>query len=612
MAIDLSVRTPTIRRAPETGGRRAFTALGLSTSDVRVLGLWLVICAYLLVQGWGAAGAGFGDSDDATRMVLVRELVSGRGWYDQKVLRIQAPDGAWLHWSRLLDGALAAPLWGLERLLRPGLAEFWLRLLWPLILILPLLVAARSLVRQFNPDPAQRPAAETAAGAMAVACLPLYAQFHPGRIDHHNVQILLWLIAFAGAAAQGRRRAAMAGGAIGLGLAIGLEAIVFEAAIAAFMAVRMLVQPDEAPRVRAFALALAATLTAAFLAQTPPWRWSVSACDALGLNLTLGIGVGCALLVAASWASGAALRLVLTVTAGAAAAAACLALDRACVHGPYAEIDHRIFPIWLNGIQEILSIPELLHSDFATGLTLLLALVYGLAAWLALGVKADDRRRPVYLLTGLMLMIAAASTWSMLRMSSYLMLAAIPASATLAARLAGKFTANASAPAVRLCLCGLILAPNLPAALVVAGMKLHGAPAVAATATAPDAGGCFKREAYQQLAALPPGLTVGETDLGAFVLAYTRSSVLAAPYHRADKGIMAAHAILAAPSARAEALASAARAAYVLTCRAHRASDDKTYGPLSLRRALEAGQTPTWLTRLSPTSSAIQIFGVRP
>jgi hypothetical protein len=575
------------------------------------LGLWLTICGYLLVQGWRAAVAGFGDSDDAMRLALVRELVSGRGWYDQKVLRIQPPEGVWLHWSRLLDGALAAPLWSLEHLVAPARAEAGLRLFWPLILILPMLFAARALVRQFNSDPTQRASAEIAAAAMALVCLPLYAQFHPGRIDHHNVQLLLWLTAFAGAAGAGRRSAALAGAAIGLGLAIGLEAIVFEAGIAAFMALRMLMRPDEAPRVRAFALALVGVLGAAFLIQTPPLRWGVSACDALGLNLTLGVAVGAALLVAASLASNGALRLTLTMTAGVAAAAACLALDPACVRGPFAQVDPRIFGIWLNGVQELRSIPELLHDDVATGLTLLIAGTYGLVAWGGLGFWTDARTRPIYWLTGLMLVIAAASTWGMLRMSSYLMWAAIPAGATLAARLASKLSRARPSPAVRVFLLGLVLAPTLPAALVVTVMRLHPGPAVPAE-SATTADGCYSASAYKELAALPPGVAVGETDLGAFVLVYTPSQVLAAPYHRAGKGIVAAHAILAAPADRARVLTAAVGATYVLSCRDHAARDDKAFGPQSLRAVLDGGRMPSWLARVSTPGNAIQIFRVRP
>jgi hypothetical protein len=288
-----------------------------------------------------------------------------------------------------------------------------------------------------------------------------------------------------------------------------------------------------------------------------------------------------------------------------------LVLDPACVHGPFAQVDPRIFGIWLSGVQELRSIPQLLHDDVATGLTLLIAADYGLVAWLTLGLWPAERARPVYWLTGLMLVIAAAATWGMLRMSSYLMWAAIPAGATLAARFAGKLSRSAPAPVMRVFLCGLILAPTLPAALIVAAMKLQAGPASVAKSIA-TADGCFTATAYQELAALPSGLTVSETDLGAFVLVYTPSSVLAAPYHRADKGIVAAQAILAAPADRAQTLARAAGATYVLTCKDHATRDYKAFGPRSLRAILDAGQTPSWLTRLSPTSSTMQIFRVRP
>jgi hypothetical protein len=164
---------------------------------------------------------------------------------------------------------------------------------------------------------------------------------------------------------------------------------------------------------------------------------------------------------------------------------------------------------------------------------------------------------------------------------------------------------------VRAFLFGLILTPTLPAAAVVAAMKLHPGLAPMAKSTA-TADGCFSASAYRELAALPPGLTVGETDLGAFVLVYTPSSVLAAPYHRADKGIVAANAILAAPADRARALTRAAGATYVITCQAHAVRDDKAFGPLSLRAMLDGGRTPGWLGRVSQPESTIQIFRVRP
>ena len=63
----------------------------------------MTIALYIQDSSW-LPGA-FGDTDDATRVVMVRELLAGRGWWDQHWLRLQPPVGVYMHWSRLLDAA---------------------------------------------------------------------------------------------------------------------------------------------------------------------------------------------------------------------------------------------------------------------------------------------------------------------------------------------------------------------------------------------------------------------------------------------------------------------------------------------------------------------------
>src|SRR5690606_35689740 len=73
------------------------------------------------------------DTDDAMRLVVVRDLLAGQHWYDHVQHRLNTPYGAELHWSRLADLPVAA----LILLLRPlaGAAAEQLALwLWPLLL----------------------------------------------------------------------------------------------------------------------------------------------------------------------------------------------------------------------------------------------------------------------------------------------------------------------------------------------------------------------------------------------------------------------------------------------------------------------------------------------
>ena len=50
------------------------------------------------------------DTDDAMRLVTVRDLLAGQGWFDNVQHRLNTPFGAEIHWSRLIDLPLAALL----------------------------------------------------------------------------------------------------------------------------------------------------------------------------------------------------------------------------------------------------------------------------------------------------------------------------------------------------------------------------------------------------------------------------------------------------------------------------------------------------------------------
>src|ERR1700694_2453450 len=42
-------------------------------------------------------------TDDAMRLVQFRDLLAGQGWFDLTQYRLSPPDGAAMHWSRLID-----------------------------------------------------------------------------------------------------------------------------------------------------------------------------------------------------------------------------------------------------------------------------------------------------------------------------------------------------------------------------------------------------------------------------------------------------------------------------------------------------------------------------
>jgi uncharacterized RDD family membrane protein YckC len=81
-----------------------------------VLAGWALVAVLALLRDWQTiASLHFSDPDDALRMVQVRDLLAGQGWFDLHQYRVAPPDGIVMHWSRLVDAPIAAVI----MLLRP-------------------------------------------------------------------------------------------------------------------------------------------------------------------------------------------------------------------------------------------------------------------------------------------------------------------------------------------------------------------------------------------------------------------------------------------------------------------------------------------------------------
>lgn len=572
-----------------------------------LLALMVSAVVGFVLWSWGGAkvAGALGDTDDALRLVLVRDLVSGRaGWWDQHFARLQPPLGMDLHWSRLVDGGIA----GVESVFRlfmdPAHAELAARTAWPFLWLFPVIVAALSIARSLR-----GPVAAFLCAALILVNLPLFAQWAPGRIDHHDVQIALAMVALAGAVRGGRGGSMLAGAATGLGLAVGIEGLIFEALIGAAVAVRFLIDPrGEGRPARGYALGLAATLLPLFLIETPPARWGVSVCDTIGLNLAAGVAVACAGLAAATTLAarrGPAVRAGSIGLVGAAAGATYLGLLPACLHGPLAQADPRLWPAWLSHITEMRSLfmgfPDL-GDGFAISEIIYHAL--GVAAWLWLGRRSAERT-VAWGMLGACLAAGVAAESQAQRMSFYTAWFATPLIAAAVTELGAVWFRRRLAPMVIL---AVAASPTWASAAIGAL-----APANHAVAGERDQTACTAPADYRRLAGLPAGVVLSETDLGPYVLATTSDAVIAAPYHRMAWGILSAQAALGASPQAAEAPVRRLHATYVVACPPRGRDRPRTPAPpKSLQAALERKLPPAWLEPLSAPAEPVQIYRVKP
>jgi hypothetical protein len=95
------------------------------------------IVAGLLIAHWDNTARTLIDTDDAMRLVQMRDWFAGQGWFDLAQKRMALPYES--HWSRLLDAALAGVFLFFSAFTDHALAERLLRVIWPLVLIAPAL-----------------------------------------------------------------------------------------------------------------------------------------------------------------------------------------------------------------------------------------------------------------------------------------------------------------------------------------------------------------------------------------------------------------------------------------------------------------------------------------
>jgi len=579
----------------------------LLTLAARVAGspyTWVALTTGVLVAASAAlSGPGLsqslGDTDDAVRLLTVRELLGGASLFDTTLTRIGAPDPLVSHWSRLIDVPLALLMLLLRPLLGPETAELAARALWPLALFAGLaLVVARE---------AKRQGGTWAMGITLslVMIMPLaMVQFRPGRIDHHNAQILC---AVAGLlllrrAVEEPRAGWMAGLFLGLGLAVGYEGIALVVPILALAAAISLVAPTVGRGPMHAAIATSATLLGALLVTTAPSRLAIVACDALSLNLVLLAAAGAMSLWTVS-----VLRLPLAGRLGVAGAGMGFgllvygALEPACLAGPFGQVDPAIKPIWLDHVVETQSLFQLAAQHLDAGVPAFVVLIAGVAAQLAL---LHIERTPAALVaTATTLLATLLGLWQIKLMPYALWLAAVPIG-VLVARLQANPLTTAHALRGLMALLLLITFSDSLAALAM--------PAKDDTAPKPvnhQQDACYRTDNVKKLAQLPAGLVAASTDLGPYIAALTPHSVVAAPYHRIPKGILAAHAILAGDADAARATVRRLGVRYIAICTTNMDTGGKpTAG--SFRTRLLASDVPAWLTEVKPGVDNLRIWQV--
>jgi hypothetical protein len=564
--------------------------------------LWYIFDRYTSIRYFG-----LGDTDDNMRMMQVRGLLHGQGWFDLRQYRLNPPFGANIHWSRLVD----LPIAGLMLLLQPFLggaaAERWAVGIAPLLPYLLLLFSLALTVRRLI----ARRAFPLALAAIVFAG-STNGMFMPERIDHHGWQLAFIALAIAAIADPKRLRGGLVLGlATALSLAIGLEMLIYLAIAGAAMVLFWIDDRDEAERLRGYAMVLAGGTALAYLAFAS-YANRGPICDALSLVWLSDALLGGALLYGLAWLSPAdwKRRLMLAVAAGVAVAAFHALMWPHCLHrleGVSPEVDR----LWLSHVRE--ARPIYRHGWVIATLTLALpitgAIGWGLLAWVKRADRESLRRTVAAALPGL---VATLLLFWQTRTGPAAQMLAIPGAVALVWTLV-PIVWSSRYPAVRILGVAAVVVAGLGGAVPWAMNYVPQKKRTASEAAIDKANRlCNSLWGFHPIALQPKGVVFTFIDYGPRLITVTHHDSIAGPYHRNGQQIADVMNAFRGDADQAHALIAKYRSNYLLTCpNSSTTTIFMSETPKGFYAQLQRGQVPKWLTPIAlPKDSPFRMWRV--
>jgi hypothetical protein len=556
--------------------------------------LLFALYAISVAISFGKLDVRLGDSDDALRLVQVKEFLATGSWFDLHLKRLAPPEGLLSHWSRIPDVLMAIVHFIASAIVETDRAEFWMRALYPGLWIVPVFIASSSIAKDLTGS-----LLAPLAVFLFVACNPItFHQFMAGRIDHHGAQIAL-SVAVLAVLAQSINRPVFgfAGGALtALCLAIGLEALPHLLVPAIALAVLYIWTGQGHASLRSYAAALAIAAFVMWLAALPLSNLMVTACDAFAGNMAIGLMAGGVVLTAAlvvqKTHASLAQRLLTILIAGAAAGITYIWLDPTCIKGPFAATSAELKLRWLNEVNEMQ--PVLPFSKPDEILENLKYFTFFIPAVIsAFFLMRLPRYRESFafwtLLAGFAVSVVIGL--SALRMTHYVIWLAAPLLAAAVFEFAKSTLSWRKATIL-----GVAVSPVVFVILPV----LAAQPFIKADPVRIAKAACLETARFDALKTLPPGLVLAEPNLGPFILANTEHSVVAAPYHRIGQSILFAQDFFsAADQQMALSALKRSNVTYVVICRTNKLPNGVRPG--GIYESILKGKPPSWL---SPVAAA--------
>ena len=593
--------------------------------------IWALL--FQLAWNWGRLVAVFKQGeltgpDDFLRLHQVQNWMAGQGWYDLSASRMFPPNGADIHWSRLVDVPIATLIWLLDLVFETETATRIATILWPTLLFVGVVVVVTltcdRVLKNYN---------RLLPLIFAALCVSSVFQFAPGRIDHHNVQILLFSLTILGLVARDTSWGDyLMGFAIAFSISIGLDTAALYIIILAYLAYEWAIGHDGNGRgLVKIALAIAASTLVLFILNFPPDRYMEGRCDANSAFYATGLWLlsGAFLLMAAfsqmlrfeSLQKQFLIRTLIGGGLGITAVVTLLMLFPDCLNGPYGALSEEAKTRWLSTVGEAKTLPAVLKQFPSEWFRTVGYLIAVLLAGLYVLFSPKYFSAKLVALYIVLVACALGTIWQVriLRTGIYVSIPFCVIIADMSWRALIKRFADTKILAYGLQF--ILVATLVSATWSWAGTLIMGDdnPKSNVVAKAENSPSSFKRNAptqcfasndYKFLAGLPKGVVMTDLYSATAALVFSPHTVIAGPYHRNERGILDVLDFFETDTEKAHALVEKYNLDYVSFCMNSASKKENAYPKSWMAGRIQNGDLPVWLQEVSPNGSVVKVLKV--
>lgn len=570
---------------------------------------WIMLSVWLLWWKWSAIHwFALGDTDDNMRLMQVRALLDGQGWYDLRQYRLDPPGGFNIHWSRLVD----LPIAGLILLTKPifggAIAERIAISGAPLLALGVALYGLMLTVRRLV-DPESWPVA----GAILACAQAALLMWAPLRIDHHGWQLAMLILMVAGSADRDRVRGGVTTGlATAASLTIGLELLPYLAIGGVMTALAWVRDPAAGDRLKAYGIALAGGCAAGFaLFASAANRLYV--CDVLSpVYLSTMVAAGAlAMLLALLPLSSRGARFGAALVAGAVLAAGFVLVWPDCLGRP-ERISPELEKLWFQYITEVK--PMWRHGPQRYVPVFSIAVIGTIGTLAALWANRRNERVMSWATLAALSLASTGLLFWQTRAGPAAQLLAVPGATWLCFRTIRWTLAHRLMPVRVLGSVGaFVLFSGLAASLGINALPAKAKKTVSKAVSLANRR-CPTLPAMAPIAKLPKATILTFVDLGPRLITITHHNAIAGPYHRNGTAILDVHHAFRSESAEvARGVMKRHGATLLLLCPGMSESTlYATQNPKGFYAQLQAGKVPSWLEPVSlPADSPFRLWKLR-